>query len=52
MARTRNTDHGTDADYGTHVTMLRARARRPDPKNRKGRDNTRRAAVHRSQQES
>lgn len=46
MSKSRNTS--PDRDYGRHVTELRRRARRPDLKDRRGRDNERRAAIERS----
>jgi hypothetical protein len=39
------------SDYGRHVTALRARARRHEPKSRKGRANDRRAAIEQSQKD-
>lgn len=47
MAKSRN----TESDYGVHVHMLRQRARRPEPKSRKGRENDRRASIERSRRD-
>lgn len=46
MSRTKNTDQGR------HLTELRRRARRPDPKSRKGRANARRAAIQQSHRDA
>jgi hypothetical protein len=41
-----------DTDIGRHLTALRARARRPEPKSERNRSNDRRAAIRQSQRDS
>jgi hypothetical protein len=48
MSRTRADQirfEGDSSDYGRHVSALRNRARRPDPKARHGRHNKLQAAI-------
>jgi hypothetical protein len=45
-------DETPASDYGRHVTALRARARRHDPKAERNRSNSRQRAIRQSQKDS